>query len=350
VNGAHLWLAAALGVAPVEEATENAPRAEGATEPALPADDVAPVDDTTADAPPADDAESAGDDDDDEPATEPGETTEPSTARGDDAPEPSSDEILTVAGGSGRQGPPFYSQSDEAELRERHGIEVDASEGARQAKWRCLIADPTCGISFEANATSAYAYRMRQGDVREAGAQGWHSARVQYDLWLNLPVLVETSGNNRFTRISMGPKGGVAFSDSGDLWGNLGIASRYWLGRGRWAPTIEFTTALTFRMGGRSTRPQYDASGQLIEPKFRMTRGPAGISADIGFGFGGFGAIIVGGQYDSPFAREDVPEVYRTPAAGMFFVGFRGNILWGGPAGAAVLTHVLAQRYAGPGV
>jgi hypothetical protein len=276
----------------------------------------------------------------------------PDEAIPEDEPPPSEqppvdDEILHVAPGTAK-GPPFYTKEDEAKLRTRHGVEVEAAEPTRQAKWRCLIADPTCGVSFEVNATSAYAYRMRQGDVREAGAIKWSSARVQYDFWLNLPVLFETSGDARYTRISIGPKGGVAFSDSGDLWGNLGLATRYWLGRGRWAPTIEFTSALTFRMGGRPTREQYDASGQLIEPQFRMMRGPAGFSADVGFGFGGFGAIIVGGQYDSPFAREDIPEIYRTPAAGMFFVGFRGNILWGGPAGAAVLTHVLAQRYAGP--
>jgi hypothetical protein len=52
-------------------------------------------------------------------------------------------------------------------------------------------------------------------------------------------------------------------------------------------------------------------------------------------------ALVIGGQYDSPLAREDVSERFRTSAAGMFFVGLRGNILWGGPAAAAVLTHGL---------
>ena len=278
-----------------------------------------------------------------EPAVAPTEERAPA-----ESTPPPEDEILHVATGDGSGGPPFYTKADEAKLRTRYGIESTDEEDTRQARWRCLIADPTCGISFEVNATSAYAYRLRQGDVREAGAVKWSSARVQYDFWLNLPVLVETSGNNRYSRITMGPKGGVVFSDSGDLWGNIGLATRYWLGRGRWAPTIEFTSALTFRMGSRPTREMYDSTGQAIEPKFQMTRGPAGFSADVGVGFGGFGAIIIGGQYDSPFAREDVPEVFRTPAAGMFFVGFRGNILWGGPAGAAVLTHVLTQRYAGP--
>jgi hypothetical protein len=262
----------------------------------------------------------------------------------------SDDELLTVAAGANRERPPFYTEADEAKLRARFELDVESPEDVQPAKWRCLIADPTCGINFEVNATSAYAHRLRQGGVRDVSSHSWHSARVQYDFWLNLPVLVETIGENRFSRLTMGPKGGVVFSDSGDLWGNLGFATRYWLGRGRWAPTIEFTSALTFKLGGRSTRTMYDASGQLIEPKFRMTRGPAGFSADIGFGFGGFGAIVLGGQYDSPFAREDVPEIFRTPAAGMFFVGFRGNILWGGPAGAAVLTHLLAQRHAGPGI
>ena len=69
-----------------------------------------------------------------------------------------------------------------------------------------------------------------------------------------------------------------------------------------------------------------------------------GFTADIGVGLGGFGAIVLGGQFDSPLAREDVPEVARTPAAGVFYIGFRGNILWGAPAALGVATHAGALR------
>ena len=54
---------------------------------------------------------------------------------------------------------------------------------------------------------------------------------------------------------------------------------------------------------------------------------------------------MFGGQYDSPLARQDIPGEYRTSAAGMLYFGFRGNILWGAPAGAALATHGLTQRY-----
>ena len=61
-------------------------------------------------------------------------------------------------------------------------------------------------------------------------------------------------------------------------------------------------------------------------------------------GLGGFGALVVGGQFDSPMAREDIPERERIYASGMFFVGFRGNIVWGVPAAAVVATHALTER------
>jgi len=73
-----------------------------------------------------------------------------------------------------------------------------------------------------------------------------------------------------------------------------------------------------------------------------------GFQADVGFGLGGFGAIVVGGQYDSPLAREDVPEEYRVYSSGMFYVGFRGNILWGGPAVAAVAAHASTRAVQRP--
>lgn len=243
----------------------------------------------------------------------------------------STEEDLRVA--TERPGPPYYSEQDLAELRARHEVTVESPPPREPARWRCLIADPTCRHSFELQAMGAYALRARQGDVSRSTTDRWNSARAQYDFWLSLPALVETEGKSRYTRMSLGPKGGVIFSDGGDLWGNLGIAARYWLGRGRWAPSIEITSALSFKLATRV--PQGDAAPE----RFRMQRGPVGFQADVGFGLGGFGAIVLGGQYDSPLAREEVPEEYRVVSSGMFYVGFRGNILWGGPAVAAVAAH-----------
>ncbi len=248
-------------------------------------------------------------------------------------------ERFRVARSEREAGLPFYTEEDDQAFRQRFALEANPPPPPAGARWRCLIADPTCGTSFEINATSAYAYRGRQGAVDGTGGNlRWHSAQVQYDLWLNLPVVKETRGRARFTRMTFGPKGGVLLSDTGDTWGNLGVAGRYWLGRGRWAATIEFTSALTYKLASRDTR------GDTAKPKLRMTRGPIGLAADVGVGIGGFGAIILGGQYDAPLAREDVPESVRTHAAGMFFVGFRGNIAWGAPAAAAVATHVAANK------
>lgn len=241
------------------------------------------------------------------------------------------DEVLHVA--TERAGPPYYTESDLVELRERHGVEAESPPAPPAARWHCLIADPTCRHTFELQAMGGYALRARQGDVSRGTVDRWNSARAQYDFWVGLPALVETVGKSRFTRMSLGPKGGVAFSDTGDLWGNLGIATRYWLGRGRWAPSIELTSALSFKMATRVPRSDADPE------EFRMQRGPVGFQADVGFGIGGFGAIVLGGQYDSPLAREDIPEEYREVASGMFYVGFRGNILWGGPAAVAVAAH-----------
>ena len=166
----------------------------------------------------------------------------------------------------------------------------------------------------------------------------WSSGRAQYDFWMNFPVMSEVVGNKKFTRMTLAPKGGLIFSDGGSTWGNLGMAFRYWLGRGRWAPSVEFTSALSFKLGEEA---------RIIDGergRWQPTRGPIGFTADVGFGLGGFGAIVVGGQYDSPLAREEIPDNYRTAAAGAFFIGFRGNILWGGPAAAAVATHAVTQR------
>lgn len=272
-----------------------------------------------------------------EPEPEPEPTPEPEPAPEPEAEPAASEGVLTVA--TERAGPPYYDEKDLATLRARHDVPSESLPPREPVRWRCLIADPMCRHTFEVVAMGAYAMRFQQGDVREANARRWSTGRAQYDFWADLPVLVESVGKSRYTKMSLGPKGGVIFSDTGDLWGNIGIAGRYWLGTGRWAPAIEFTSALAFKLGGRPTR---DLGGE--KPKFEMQRGPIGFTADVGVGLGGFGAIVFGGQYDSPLAREDVPERFRTAAAGMFFVGFRGNILWGGPAAAAILTHGLAQR------
>lgn len=313
--------------APAEEvvpAGEAAP-AEGAAEEATPAEEVvAPAEA----APPADDEPAPS-----EVAAEPTET-EPA----DPAPTATDGERYVVSAGAG--GPPFYDAADTVALRARHGIEVEPLERTEGPRWRCLVADPACGHSFEVNALAAYTYRGRQGRVDGMGEDPrWSSGRAQYDFWMNLPVMREVVGDKLFSRMTLGPKGGLIFSDGGSTWGNLGMAFRYWMGRGRWAPTIEFSSALTFKIGERELK---DAG--LGDPKWKMTRGPLGFTADVGFGLGGFGAIVLGGQYDSPLAREEIPDQYRTSAGGAFFVGFRGNILWGGPAAAAVATHAITQR------
>src|SRR5690606_33284304 len=97
--------------------------------------------------------------------------------------------------------------------------------------------------------------------------------------------------------------------------------------------------ALTFALTGTGACPD-GSGGECVVSR----RSPVGVHADIGFGLGGFGAIVVGGQYDSPLAREDLPEQFRISSSGMFYVGFRGNIIWGGPAAAAFGTQVATTR------
>lgn len=230
--------------------------------------------------------------------------------------------------------PPFYSAADMETLRRRHGLDPAPPTTERRPVFRCWVADPTCGLVVEVNATSAYAFRARQGKVTDANdILKWNSARVQYDVWVSIPTMTETRGKFRYTRLSLGPKGGVVASDSKDLWGNVGIAGRYWFSRKRFAPNLEFTSALVFKLAGINRNGNFDSA-----------RGPLGFTADIGIGIGGFGALIVGGQFDSPLAREDIPDVERSQVAGMFYLGFRGNILWGLPAAAAVGTHAAATR------
>ena len=230
--------------------------------------------------------------------------------------------------------PPFYKPEDMQALRLRHGLDPKPPTVERRPVFRCWVADPTCGFVIELNATSAYAFRARQGSVNEPNdIKRWNSARVQYDVWFSIPTMVETRGKFRYTRLSLGPKGGIVASDSKDIWGNVGIAGRYWFSRKRFAPNLEFTSALVFKVAGNNRAGNFDS-----------VRGPMGFSADVAFGLGGFGSIVVGGQFDSPLAREDVPDVERVSAAGMFFLGFRGNIVWGAPAALAVGTHAITTR------
>ncbi|MEZ4448355.1 MAG: hypothetical protein R3B09_02670 [Nannocystaceae bacterium] len=229
--------------------------------------------------------------------------------------------------------PPYYSAADMKRLRERHSL-AEPTEAPRRARWRCLIADQTCSFNVEVNAMGAYAFRVRQDSVAEANqVSKWSSGRSQYDLWINLPAAVETLGDQRYTRLTLGPKGGLIVSDTSTIWGNIGLALRYWVNRGRWSPTIEFTSALVFKLADATKGRE-----------FQTRRSPVGITADVGVGLGGFGALVIGGQYDSPLAREDISDAYRVPSQGMFFLGFRGNIVWGAPAVVAVGTHALTQR------
>jgi hypothetical protein len=230
-------------------------------------------------------------------------------------------------------GPPYYTEADIDRLRARYNLPPDPRVEPRKPKWRCLIPDPMCGFGVELTATTAYAYRARQGDISvERSFYDWHSARVAYDVWINFPAYTETVGTHKFTRLTLGPKVSVVASDNQDLWGNFGVALRYWFGTRKWSPALEFTSALSFKLIGE------DAGMTLPQ------RSPIGISADIGINLGGWGALIVGGQYDTPLAREELPEKFRVSAGGQVFFGFRGNILWGAPAAAAVGTHIAIQR------
>jgi hypothetical protein len=230
-------------------------------------------------------------------------------------------------------GPPFYRAADQAQMRARYGLGPLSDEPPRRARFRCLIADPTCGFTLELSALGAYAYRVRQGDISvEGDVNRWHSGRAAYEAWLNFAVASDVVGRAKYTRVTLGPKAGLVASDTHDLWGTMGLAARYWFGRGAWAPALEFTSALSFRLRG-------ERGGRV-----GSQRSPVGVTADVGLNVGGWGAIVVGGQYDTPLAREEVPESVRVSAGGMFFVGLRGNILWGVPAAAALTTHAVVQR------
>jgi len=244
--------------------------------------------------------------------------------------------VPTVAPAPEKPGPPFYTDADMQALRTRHGLEANPPKTEPKPLFRCWIADPRCGFVVELNATTSYAYRVRQGRVDvENDVNRWNSVRIQYDVWLSIPTVVETRGKFRYTRLSLGPKGGVIASDSRDLWGNFGLAGRYWFGRKAFAPSVEFSAALAFKVAG--VHP--------LSNQFDNVRGPIGFTADVGFGIGGYGAIVLGGQYDAPLAN---PKAEQTTPSGMFFIGFRGNILWGAPAVFAVGAHAAAGRIKAP--
>jgi hypothetical protein len=276
------------------------------------------------------------------PATEPPAAAEPEPGAVETEPEPEPVEARPEPPLEGpvegpkppaKSGPPYYTESDMERLRARYGLPPEPKTEPRKPKWRCLIPDPGCGFGVELLATTAYAYRVRQGDISVDGAYfDWHSARVAYDLWLDFPAYTETVGTYKFTRLTIGPKVAVVASDNQDLWGNMGVALRYWFGTGKWSPALEFTSALSFKLVGET------------DDGTTTRRSPVGITADIGVNIGGWGAIILGGQYDSPLAREEIPEKFRISAGGQVFVGFRGNILWGAPAAASVATHIAIQR------
>lgn len=264
------------------------------------------------------------------------ETNEP-TATPESAPapepEPEPTEVEGPAEPPATSGPPWYSEADIEQLRRRYALPADTKLEPRKPKWRCLIPDPVCGFGVELVATTAYVYRARQGNVAIEGSfHDWHSARIAYDLWINLPAYTQTIGTYKFTRLTMGPKLAVVASDNADLWANMGVALRYWFGTRKWSPALEFSSALSFRLTGED-------NGSIT-----TRRSPVGVTADIGVSVGGWGAIVLGGQYDSPLAREEIPEKFRISAAGQVFVGFRGNILWGAPAVASVATHIGIQR------
>ncbi len=235
-----------------------------------------------------------------------------------------------------KPGPPFYTQDEVAELRDAYEVpppDEPPRTSSVKRRLRCLVADPACGFNVEINATSAYALSLRQGNVDEQNdVMTWSTGRAQYDVWLNFPVASEPVGKLKYTRLTIGPKGGVMASDSSRLWSNFGLATRYWFGRGSWAPALEVTAGLSFSLRG-------ERAGD-VEPR----RSPIGLTADVGLNVGGWGAIVVGGQFDPPLAREELPEAIRIASGGMFFVGLRGNIVWGLPALTAVGTHAIVQR------
>jgi hypothetical protein len=140
--------------------------------------------------------------------------------------------------------------------------------------------------------------------------------------------MVETRGKYRYTRLSLGPKGGVIASDSKDIWGNVGIAGRYWFGRKAFAPSLEFTSALVFKVAGRNrlTATSTTSAARSASPPTSASASAASARS----------SSAASSTARSPARTSPTSEA---PAAGMFYLGFRGNILWGAPAALAVGTH-----------
>jgi hypothetical protein len=227
-----------------------------------------------------------------------------------------------------KPGPPFYTDADMQALRTRYGLEADPPTGRAPAGVPLLDRRPDLRLRRRAQRHQRLRLPPAPGQRRHPNdVNRWNSARVQYDIWLSIPTMVETRGKYRYTRLSLGPKGGVIASDSKDIWGNVGLAGRYWFGRKAFAPSIEFTSALAFKVAGRN---------RLTDPQLRQRPRPARLHRRRRLRH----RRLRSDRRRRPVRQPAQPvDEQDDSAAGMFFLGFRGNILWGAPAGAAVGTH-----------
>jgi len=218
-------------------------------------------------------------------------------------------------------------------VQSKSELHVVQERRTHRARWDCWIPDPTCRRSIEVNATTAYAMRFVQiGSKKELATRIRHTALIAYEASLLFTSNTQALHRYKYSVFSLGPMGGIAASDAHDLWGSFGVVGRYWLGRGEWSPAIELHGLLNFKLrGSRGTN--------II-----AQRSPIGFRGDLGINIGGWGAMIVGGEYQVPLITDGLPEGHHISAGGMFYAGFRGNILWGLPAATAVATHVLVNR------
>jgi len=237
-----------------------------------------------------------------------------------------------------KPGPPFATPEERERLRASFGLGPLSAQGPEPTRVKrtfgCLVADPSCRVAYELTATSSYSFRIRQTEIDDnLLVQRWSSGRVDWQFAPHFAVASDVVGRRRYARVTLGPRIGVTASDRSDLWGNVGIASRIWFGRGSWAPHLDLGGGMSFWLRG--------VRGNELKP----LRSPAGVSLDVGFGFGGWGSIVVGGQLDTPLVREELPPVVRINPSGMVFIGFRGNLAWGAPAALGVATHAVTQRF-----
>lgn len=216
----------------------------------------------------------------------------------------------------------------ERQLRARYGMETDPPKFVRQARLGCLIADPTCAVALEINAMTAYALRFVQVEAQdEFEVERRNTARVEYESVFLLPAVYAVRGRYKYNILGLGPAVGVVATDRGQLWGRAGLAGRWWLGRGVWAPALEMRSSLSFLL--REDR------GMGPKP----ARSAPGINFDLGVNLGGWGAIVIGGQYETPSVGAGTSQFLKRYSAGTFYLGFRGNILWGGPLAASIATQ-----------